>query len=316
MARASVPAGISAGKYEVKNVSAQEAFEQINSAKKTIIGLNLDQERLDNLLLESGLAGNASLAVSAAFWKAGLDEKARFTKFPGLLTLMFEGGKHGSGNITVQEFTLVESTLTDAISDFSRLKKHLEENKVQTTVGAEGAFSPAGFDNWKCLDTLAAVFPDKKLALDVAGSFVEGEVDYGKLVSSYNILSIEDPYSDDQWDKWKQFYSEFGDKIMVVGDDLTATNPERIRQAVTEKAVNAVIIKPNQNGTMTGTFEAVKTARENKLAVIVSHRAKETDDDWIVDFALTVEADFVKFGGIDRGERVAKYNRLRFLGMK
>ena len=102
---------------------------------------------------------------------------------------------------------------------------------------------------------------------------------------------------------------------MIVGDDLTVTNLERIDKAISLKAINAVVIKPNQNGTISGTIEAIEIARKGNLKIIVSHRGEETVDDWIVDFAIKTEADFVKFGGMDRGERIAKYNRLSELGM-
>ncbi len=97
---------------------------------------------------------------------------------------------------------------------------------------------------------------------------------------------------------------------------MTATNHLRIQQAINTKSINAVIIKPNQNGTISGTIQAVAIARKNGLKIIVSHRGEETSDDWIVDFAVKEQADYVKFGGLDRGERIAKYNRLLDLGMR
>ena len=102
---------------------------------------------------------------------------------------------------------------------------------------------------------------------------------------------------------------------MIIGDDLTVTNSKRLEKALNPKVINAIIIKPNQNGTITGTLNTVAKAQTNGLKIVVSHRGEETDDNWIVDFALEVRADFVKFGGMDRGERIAKYNRLRELGM-
>ena len=315
-AAASVPAGISAGKYEVANVPATKAVSQIENFKKEIVGREMNQVGLDDLLVGSGMGGNATLAISAAVWKAGLKVGRKYNKYPKLLVLMFEGGKHGNADITVQEFKVIEDSVTDAVGDFRRFKDYLQDAGVKIVGGAEGAFSPTGFDNWKALDMLRRVFPDKNIALDVAGSFVEGEVDYGELLRRYKIASIEDPYSDEEWDKWADFYAKFGKKIMIIGDDLTVTNPERIKMAMSPKVVNAVIIKPNQNGTISGTLEAVKVAKKNDLKLVVSHRAEETSDDWIADFALEIEADFVKFGGVERGERVAKYNRLRALGMK
>ncbi len=316
-ATASIPAGISAGKYEVVNVSANQAVQQIENIKRELIGREIDQQRLDDLLCGSGMGGNATLAISAATWKAELiKSKKKYNKFPKLLTLMFEGGKHGNENITVQEFAVIENSVWEAAKDFKKLKEYLMENHIENTVGAEGAFSPMGFDNWKAMDVIKKLFENKTIALDVAGSFVEGDVDYEELLKKYNIASIEDPYSDEEWERWADFYAKFGKKILVVGDDLTVSNPSRIKMALNPRVINAVIIKPNQNGTISGTLEAVKLAMDNDLKLVVSHRAEETSDDWICDFALEIGADFVKFGGLERGERVAKYNRLRVLGMK
>jgi enolase len=314
---ASVPAGISAGKYEVAKVPAGQAVAQIGEVKERILNMELDQPSLDVKLTEANMGGNASLAVSAAFWKANLGEnKVRYEKFPKLMTLMFEGGKHGNPDITIQEFMLVEESVGDAVADWKKLKAYLEGIGEETTVGAEGGFSPGGFDNMAVFKTLGEVFAGSPMALDVADSFAGGEgVDYGKLVESYNIVSIEDPYSDEEWDKWRGFYDQFGDKIMVVGDDLTVTNKQRLERALSPRVINAIIIKPNQNGTISGTLEVVREAKKNGLKIVVSHRGEETDDDWIADLALAIEAEFVKFGGPDRGERVAKYNRLRLLGL-
>jgi enolase len=184
------------------------------------------------------------------------------------------------------------------------------------TVGAEGGFSPVDFDDKKVLDTIRQVFPGEDLAIDAAGSFQEDRgFNYDYIIEHYRITSLEDPYVPELITEWQQLFSKFGSQILMVGDDGTVTNAGRIDKIAKEQCINAVIIKPNQNGTITGTMEAVKAARGNNLKVIVSHRGEETDDDWIVDFALTVEADYVKFGGMDRGERIAKYNRLLELGM-
>lgn len=313
-----VPAGISAGKYEAKIVTADEAVHQIESIREIIVATSWTQESLDKRLNELGLGGNTSLAISASFWKAQekIYKPSKSLKFPNLMLLLFEGGKHGNPNITMQEFMVIENSLEEAIANFKMLRTYLEKNNLQSTVGAEGGFSPVGFDNEVCLKTISKVFPNKKIAIDAAASFEEGKVvNYEYLLSNYNIASIEDPFSDEDWEEWIAFEKKFGEKIMVIGDDLTTTNPERLRKAIERKAINAVIIKPNQNGTITGTLSAVNMARKAGLKIIVSHRGEETVDDWIVDFAVKIKADFVKFGGMDRGERIAKYNRLRELGM-
>lgn len=315
---ASVPAGISAGKYEAIKSSPEEAVRQIMEIKEKLINKDLSQEELDRQLIVLKLAGNASLAVSVAWWKAEkrlAKQNLSYQKFPLLMALMFEGGKHGNPEIGMQEFLMIEETVNQAVSDYKLLADYLRQVKIPSTVGAEGGFSPLGFDNLKILEVLKKIFPDKNLALDAAGSFSDENANWKNLLENYRIISVEDPYSDEEWEKWKYFYTEFGNKIMVVGDDLTVTNPERLSRALNPKVINAIIIKPNQNGTITGTLNTVQLAREQGLAIIVSHRGEETNDDWIADLALDVQADYVKFGGLDRGERIAKYNRLRELGM-
>lgn len=313
-----VPAGISAGKYEAQNIPATVAIEQIESIKEHILSSDWDQATLDAKLIELNLAGNSSLAISAAFWKAinVVVSKPVFQSFPKLLMLLFEGGKHGNQNIKFQEFLLVESSLEQAVKDFKMMRQYLEDQKIEVTVGAEGGFSPMNFTNQLVLDVIEEVFPGRQLGLDTAGSFKDGAEDYDKIFARFNISYLEDPYSDDDWDSWTKIMQKQGEVRLIVGDDLTTTNPERIEKAIEKKAINAVIIKPNQNGTITGTLDAIKKARENNLKIIVSHRGEETDDSWIVYFALSVNAEYVKFGGMNRGERIAKYNRLLELGMK
>lgn len=313
-----VPAGISAGKYEAQNVSATDAIAQIEAARETLLSGDWDQEALDAKLIELNLAGNASLAVSAAFWKSIniVANKPSFQSFPKLLLLLFEGGKHGNQNIKFQEFLLVENSLEQAVTDFKKMRDYLAEQKIEITVGAEGGFSPMNFTNQLVLDVIDEVFPGRQLGLDTAGSFKNGAEDYDKIFAKFNISYLEDPYSDEDWDSWTTIMQKQADVRLIVGDDLTTTNPERIQKAVKKKSINAVIIKPNQNGTITGTLKAVNKARENGLKVIVSHRGEETDDSWIVYFALSIKADYVKFGGMNRGERIAKYNRLLEMGMK
>ena len=314
-----VPSGISAGKYEVKSVPIDEAIVQIGRIKDIVISKDWEQETLDKRLNELGLGGNTSLAISCAFWKAQerINIPTANLKFPNLMLLLFEGGKHGNPNIFMQEFMIIENSLKTAISDFKRLRSYLEKNNLENTVGVEGGFSPTRFNDIIALDTIKKVFPQKEIALDVAASFKkEAVINFELVISNYNIKSLEDPFTDENWEQWIAFCSKFGKRLMVVGDDLTATSPERLQRAIDLKAINAVIIKPNQNGTISGALEAVKIAKDKGLKIVVSHRGEETIDDWIVDFALRVEADFVKFGGMERGERIAKYNRLSELGMQ
>jgi enolase len=130
------------------------------------------------------------------------------------------------------------------------------------------------------------------------------------LMSAYPFLLIEDPLMEDDYSGWTALLSKMDSGIYLVGDDLLTTNKERLARAITEKACTTILIKPNQIGTITETLEVVNLARENNINYIVSHRSGETNDDFIADLGVGVQADFVKFGAPSRGERVAKYNRL------
>ncbi len=223
------------------------------------------------------------------------------------MLLLFEGGEHGNKNITIQEFLVIEDSLEQAMRDFRTMKEYVTDNNIEHTVGAEGGFSPKDFDNTKVLDLIKKVLPERQMGVDMAECFGESNIPDG-------VATVEDPFNDESWDKFSELNAQ--NKYLVIGDDLTTTNSERISKAIELKAIGGVVIKPNQIGTISGALQAVKTARAGGLKIIVSHRGEETDDIWIVDFALAVEADYVKLGGMNRGERIAKYNRLIELGMK
>ena len=126
----------------------------------------------------------------------------------------------------------------------------------------------------------------------------------------YNFLSVEDGLYEDDWEGWARVLGTFGGSMLIVGDDLLVTNPKRVQKAIDGKACNAILVKPNQIGTISETFEVIKLARSAGWKIIISHRSGETNDTFIADFAVGVGGDFVKFGAPARGERVAKYNRL------
>ena len=146
---------------------------------------------------------------------------------------------------------------------------------------------------------------DRTVPLDT-GEMVEY---YRDLHRQYPLFLLEDPFHEDDWDGWKEISASLPNTL-IVGDDLLATNKPRIQKAIQEKACSAILVKPNQIGTISETIEVVKLAREANWKVIVSHRSGETNDDFIADFAVGVAADHVKFGAPARGERVVKYNRL------
>jgi len=133
---------------------------------------------------------------------------------------------------------------------------------------------------------------------------------YNEWLKKYPFLYIEDGLAEDDWSNWRELTDELGDKMLIVGDDLFTTNTKRLRQGLKEKAANAIIIKPNQIGTLTEAVDCIRLAQTHSYKVIVSHRSGETTDDFIVDLAVACGADYLKAGSLSRGERLSKYNRL------
>ncbi|KKT29741.1 MAG: Enolase [Candidatus Collierbacteria bacterium GW2011_GWC2_44_18] len=259
---------------------------------------------------------------------------------------MINGGKHGAGNLDFQEYHCIPSSrkkFSDALEMGSELyhllKKVLTEKKAIHSVGDEGGFAPNLFSNTDAIELLVEMIESSKyklnedvyLGLDLAASsFYKGnkytisdvkESLSGQqlgdflidLVHKYSLLSVEDPFEQDSWDDWSNFTGSVGKQLMVVGDDLLVTNRIRLQEAIKKGACNAVLIKPNQIGTISETVSVIKLARQNEMSIIVSHRSGDTDEDFLADFAVGIGADFVKFGAPGRGERVAKYNRILFI---
>lgn len=267
-------------------------------------------------------------------------------QIPSPLILINEGGKHGDWATDIQEFFIIPNkkkffSFLNQIEEVYKIlktyEKFLKEKDYSITVGYEGAYAPREIiSNEEAFLLIRNAIEkagfkmneDVFLGVDIAASeffknqqyFLKREslclnskewLDY--LISwqkKHSLYLIEDPFSEEDWESWVNFNAKIGDKCLIVGDDLLATNLKRIKLAYEKKAVNAVLIKPNQIGTLTETIEAIKFCRENNLKVIISHRSGETNDDFIADLAVGGGADFVKFGGLYRGERLAKYNRL------
>lgn len=282
-----------------------------------------------------------SLAVKGGITKS--------VKIPTPLFNMINGGLHGAGNLDFQEFWVIPATFkpfSEALQMGSEIYTATGENLARRgaihSVGDEGGYAPNLFTNADALEvfvesikqTKYALGRDVFLGLDVAansfyknGAYVikdrsSGMDDnqmleyYKGLYDQYKLAILEDPFPEDAWDSWKKLSGEMADSVIIVGDDLLATNPKRVEKAIAEKACNAVLIKPNQIGTVTETFNVVKMTRDAGWKVIVSHRSGETNDSFIADFGVGVSADYVKFGAPARGERVAKYNRLSAIEME
>lgn len=284
--------------------------------------------------------------VSQLAQKYGL--KVNFN-IPTPLFNMINGGLHGAGNLDFQEFHVIPASskkfslgLQMGVEIYLTIGANLARRGAIHSVGDEGGYAPNLFTNADALEvivdsikeTLYDLGRDVFLGLDVAASVLyknngyvikdkSGPMDdnallefYKSLNDQYHLELIEDAFAEDEWGSWKKLYSLLGDQLLIVGDDLLATNPKRVERAILEKACNAILVKPNQIGTVSETMGVIKQARDAGWKVIVSHRSGETNDWFIADFAVGVGADFVKFGAPARGERVAKYNRLSAIEME
>lgn len=258
---------------------------------------------------------------------------------------ILNGGSHADWCIDFQEIMIVPiayETFKEAIQAssevFHHLKKVLKEAGLNTAVGDEGGYAPKLSSNEEALQMVvkairsAGYVPGKdfKLALDVASSeFYDEKLKkyvlksenktltakelvsfYRELCKKYPIISIEDGLAQDDWDGWKLLTKELGNSIQLVGDDLFVTNTKRLQKGIENKAANAILIKINQIGTLTETFEAVEMAKRAGYAAVISHRSGETEDTTIADIAVALNAGQIKTGSMSRTDRIAKYNQL------
>ncbi len=338
--KASIPGGISKGKNEVDALPASKAVERVGEIAEEIKNRDFDtQKDFDDFLLDldgtnkkSKLGGNTILSLSIAFCKASAKTKNLKTyeylhtlltpeipviesdfSIPRMMMLILEGGLHGSSNATIQEFMVIVDDIQRGVDIYNDVKEELHKLGKSTNVGAEGAFSPEGYDNEQTLSLLSGFLHGENIALDVAASsFSEGTQtpNYDVLLKSYPISSIEDPYGEEDWTNWELFGQKYSEKITVVTDDITTTNPDILRRAINKDIGNAILVKPNQIGTISETLEVINMATQHGWQTIISHRGTDTNDDFIADLAVGTHADYTKFGAPARGERVAKYNRL------
>ena len=262
-------------------------------------------------------------------------------KLPVPLMNVLNGGAHANNAIDIQEFMLApvcggsfKESLRAGCEVFQHLKKLLNERGHSTAVGDEGGFAPRLKSNKEALDYVVwavekagyRLGEDIKIALDVAATeFFKGGVyewesqrlsaqDLGEIyrgwANQYPLVSIEDGFSEDDWDGWKWFTQSDGGRMQLVGDDLFVTHTKRLQRGITEGAANSILIKVNQTGTLTGACEAVSMAREAGFTTIMSHRSGETEDAIIADLAVALGSQQIKTGSSCRGERTAKYNQL------
>ncbi len=254
---------------------------------------------------------------------------------------ILNGGAHADTNVDVQEFMIAPigaSTFSEALRQgaevYAALKSVLKGRGLATGVGDEGGFAPNLESNRAALDLIAeavgkaglTVGQDVAFALDVAATefykdgFYQFEggaktaeqmlAYYTDLVSSYPLVSIEDPFSEEDWDAWKAATDQIGSRVQLVGDDLFVTNPARLARGIEMGAANALLVKVNQIGTLTETLDAVEMAQRAGYRAMMSHRSGETEDTTIADLAVATNCGQIKTGAPARSERVAKYNQL------
>jgi enolase len=275
--------------------------------------------------------------------QAGLPvrQAGQMSKLPLGAFNIINGGAHAGNDLDIQEFMIVPQleqfslNLQAASEVYQNLKKVLKEKfrKSATNIGDEGGFAPPISLAYAALELIMeAVKPiaskekEIKLILDCAASQLQKQDNYHlektvftrnglfefykDLISKYPIIGLEDPFGEEDWQGFQKITEQLGKNLIIIGDDLLVTNPERIKQAKKLSACNGAIIKINQIGTVSEAIEAANLAKSFGWKIIVSHRSGETCDDFIADFAVGVGADFIKAGAPARGERVAKYNRL------
>jgi enolase len=272
--------------------------------------------------------------------KIGLKPSLRI---PTPIFNMINGGLHGAGNLDFQEFHIIPASsktysqgLQESVEVYMTIGGNLARRGAIHSVGVEGGYAPNLFTNADALEVIVESIKETKyslgrdlfLGLDVAASFFykNGEyiirdktspmddnnmLEYYKILNNqYHLAILEDPFHEDAWESWAKLNALLSGQLILVGDDLLATNPKRVEKAIKEKACNAILIKPNQIGTITETLKVIKMTRDAGWKIVVSHRSGETNDWFIADFAVGIGADYVKFGAPARGERVVKYNRL------
>jgi len=383
VAKASVASGASTGAAEAFELRDNDrsryggkgvlkAVGNVNTIiQSALIGHDVaDQVGVDKIMIEldgtenkRSLGANAMLGVSLAVARAasmmyGLPlyeylrsiSSLQYTEYqlPVPTINVFNGGKHASTNLDLQEFwivpkkaTLFRERLRQGSEIFHALGMILKEAGRDTDLGNEGGYAPdlknhqqafdyilkaitsssltAGDDVWLGMDAGSSVLFDSNkklynLSLENTSYTSTEFIDFFmKLVHDYPIIALEDPLGEDEWSAWSELsqkLNKYNADIRLVGDDLFVTNIERLQRGIKGGIANSIIIKPNQIGTLSETLECIKMAKDNSYSTIISHRSGETTDTFIADLAVAVNSEYIKTGSTARGERMAKYNRL------
>ena len=322
-------------KIDEEMIRLDDTLNKSNLGANAILGVSLAVAKA---------AGN-TLGMELYRYIGGIHAK----ELPVPMMNILNGGKHSENNISIQEFMIMPigditfaERLRRGAEIYHTLKKVLKEKGFAVGVGDEGGFAPNLENEEMALDvimeaiTKAGYEPGKEiaLALDVASTEMKEEakkigkegyyfwktdilksneemIDYlVNLCNKYPIISIEDGLAEEDWDNWQILTEKLGNKIQLVGDDLFVTNMTRLKRGIDKKVANAILIKPNQIGTLTETLDTIQMAKENGYKTIISHRSGETEDTTIADIAVGINSMQIKTGAPCRTDRVAKYNQL------
>ena len=326
--------------YEQRKID-EEMIKLDDTPNKSNLGAN----SILGVSLAVAKAASNSLGLDLYQYIGGINGK----ELPIPMMNILNGGKHSDNNISIQEFMIMpigNITFTErmrrGVEIYHTLKKVLKEKGYSVGVGDEGGFAPNLESEEQALDIIieairkAGYEPGKdiKLALDIASTEMYEEakkinkqgyyfwktkqyktqeemIEYiVELCNKYPIFSIEDGLAEEDWEGWKVLTERLGNKVQLVGDDLFVTNPKRLGRGIEKNVANAILIKPNQIGTLTETLDTIQEAKEKGYKTIISHRSGETEDTTIADLAVAVNAGQIKTGAPCRTDRVAKYNRL------
>ncbi|MAO84644.1 MAG: phosphopyruvate hydratase [Myxococcota bacterium] len=330
-----IAAGLAGFPLEQQRLLDQILLELDGSENKSNLGANA--------LLAVSLAGSRALAQDAGLPLYASLGGSDAHVLPVPMMNILNGGAHADNNVDLQEFMIMplgaesfREGLRWGAEVFQCLKRVLQSRGLATSVGDEGGFAPNLASNEEALKVILEAIEaagyvagkDFGLAIDAAmtelyedGVYIlpgEGRrltseelVDFwSDLVDRYPIVSIEDGMDEEDWSGWAALTQAIGSKVQLVGDDLFVTNPVRIARGQAEHSANALLVKPNQIGTLSETMDAIKLAQRGGMATVISHRSGETSDTFIADLAVAVEARQIKTGSPCRSDRVAKYNQL------
>lgn len=317
-------------------VGIDEAMIELDGTpNKSVLGANAI------LGVSMAVAKAAAIALGLPLYQylGGFNAK----ELPVPMMNILNGGAHADNNVDIQEFMIMPvgaETFAEALrmcaEVYHTLKGVLKGLGLNTAIGDEGGFAPNLSSNEQALEVIVEAITkagykpgeDFGLALDVAATeiYKDGKYDlegegviktseemvefYAQLVEKYPILSIEDGMSEDDWAGWALMTEKLGKKIQIVGDDLFVTNTERLARGIEAKTANSILVKVNQIGTLTETFDTIEMAKRAGYTCVISHRSGETEDSTIADIAVAVNAGQIKTGAPTRSDRVAKYNQL------